>query len=259
MKVEIEDDQERESAFRLTMSDGLRPLTKLNYFLGVSTFTFSPSGHIQYTHKTFTKCRVFLTLILLSVSATITVYRMVNAVMHAKFQSGIPHFNRMVELICQFISNLGPLMLILISLFKSNALDGFFHEMGKYNAGISEFAEPPTVRNISRKYLGMHLVLTGISGSAIVVRMFMPYHPDDASLRYLATFTENEDVMLAVTSVISVLLIILKHSAMAFIECFNLLLAVCFSTVTNNLGKFIDDRSEGWKRKYMGKNIKFAQ
>ncbi|CAL8125279.1 unnamed protein product [Orchesella dallaii] len=242
-----------ESAFRVTMADGLRPLLKVNYLLGVSTYTISSTGHLQYPRRILSLVRVIITLILITSSASYTFYRMLHTlVWNELYRSpGIARFNKMVELICQFVSNISPLTLILLCLFKTKATRNFFDEMGRYNAGIHRFAEPTRVRTISRRCFIMHLLMITASVLLLLLRVFTALDPTEIMMR--GRIIEGSSVAVAnvVNCLALTLLVFCKQSSVAFIEVFSVALATCFDIVIRNLTTFILNEAENWETVYL--------
>lgn len=251
-------DEESVAAFRVTMADGLRPLIKVNYLLGVSTFTINSSGHIHHPHKIFNRFRVSLAILFISASTTISFYRMVGTLLWNPFYESTPQgdfgrFNKMVELICQFISNIFPTMLIFIGLFRSTELTRFFEEMSVYNAGISGFADPKWVCHVTRRVFTMHMAMLFCIGCVMEFRLFTTVDSGEIELKEKLNVWGLGFGVHILMAVLVGLLTALKLSSNSFLECFNVALATCFSKVIDNLNEFILEEANNWKIKYLGK------
>lgn len=244
-----------ESSFRTTMADGLRPLLKINYLLGVSNYKFTSTGHIHFSHSLFAKLRTALCLIFLSGSTITTLSRIIEVMFWSPVnnnnEGGFARFNKVVDLTCQFAGAVYPLMLILICIFRTNTTIKFFEEMGKYNSGIAEFAEPPQVRKVSRRMFVLHLFVMLVSGALLILRLFTSTDPHDYNLFRPGT-PVLRGVVTASICIGAIVLTVLKYSAVAFIECFSVALATCFTVVSTNLTRYILEEASKWKQLYLG-------
>lgn len=247
------EDYQRKSAFRITMADGLRPLLKLNFLFGISAYTVKSSGHIIFPCKTLTRIRILITLIFILFSVSITFYRTLEVLLWnpAYSSNSFERFNKMVEMISQLASNLCPLMLTFIGLFRASKISAFFKEMGLYNAGVCDFAEPLKVRKVARRFFAVHLTVMAISGCLIQLRLHGSLDPTDIGWKEkLMQSKIGESGIYVITSVFTVILVIVKQSCIAYLECFSAALATCFARVIRNLTKFMSQEAEKWNERY---------
>lgn len=249
--------EESTSTFRVTIADGLRPLIKINYLLGVSTFIIDSSGHIQHPYKIFNRCRGVLAILFIFISACMSCYRVIETLLwnpiYESPNGAFGRFNKMVELICQFTSNVFPAMLIFIGLFRSSEITRFFQQMSVYNAGICEFADPKRVSHVTRRLIALHMVMIIFATGVLQFRLFT--FADPTELEWRQKFKEWTLVGRCVDCFLVLgvaILAFLKLGAIAFLECFNMALATCFSKVIENLSIFISEQADKWKISYLG-------
>ncbi|CAL8125270.1 unnamed protein product [Orchesella dallaii] len=247
--------KEDESTFRGTMANGLRPLIRINFLLGVSTYTLSSTGVRQHPCQNFSLARVIFTLILIIISASFTFYKMVDTLIWNQMylSDAVSRFNKMVDLICQFVANITPCTIMLLGLVRANATNNFFDEMEKYNAGVGGFAEPRKVHSVSRRCLAMLAIIIAILTLLLLLRV------DPWEIMVIVGFKDKAIELLAalVFSIIEAFLIICKQTAITFIEVFSVALATCFNVVIENLTKFILKEAESWEEEYVGKQKEF--
>ncbi len=74
-------------------------------------------------------------------------------------------------------------MLIFIGLFRSSEITRFFQQMSLYNAGISGFADPKRVSQVTRQVVGLHMVMIFFAGCVLQFRLFTFADPTEMKWR----------------------------------------------------------------------------
>lgn len=229
--------------FRLSTADGLKPLLYLNYLFGVSPFYVDKAGYLNFRQNSFTRIRAITTAGLIAISASISIYHMINILIWDKEERR--RFTNMIDLTSRLISNLCPLMLICIGVFKADQFLEFLQELKDFNEEVKQFLDTRRVKRISRGVFIVQTIIITSSMSILFGRVtFLSF--DSKENAWMQVLTENgiQGWLLAGPVLVLVLAVMaLKYTAVAFLECFCIALATSFVTVIENLSEFI--RREG--------------
>lgn len=237
--VTIMKTNEKQDRFRLSTTDGLKPLIYLNYFLGVSPFYINNAGYLIFPNNCFTRCRAIITAGCVAISGLVSIYHMIDTFLVDDDDSS--RFNKMIDLTSRLLSNLCPLMLIGIGVFKTDKFLHLLRELRGFNEEFSSFLDSAKVKRISTRVFFIHSIIITASISILLGRTI--FMREDSTEHFWMGFWNDKTLQGRTTAIILIILVLslvaLKYTAVAYLECFCIAIATSFSSVVENITELI--------------------